>query len=188
MGATLKRQRPETLDMEVGSLTETPRTRHRPGPPGRNSPLSGADPVRRQRGTKSVAVRSGRIALSIVGAMATADVLALARSLKSVWTIEILVCMFRHRHRQWSELELVRELRASSPVVSRGLELLTSAGLVSRIDSAFQIDFADARLEEITAELAEVYSRRPLSLTSAIFEGNNAVRQFSDAFRLKGDK
>src|SRR5689334_11466314 len=119
--------------------------------------------------------------------MATADVLALARSLKSVWTIEILVCMFRQRHRQWSEPELVRELRASSPVVSRGLELLTSAGLVSRIDSAFQIDFADARLEEITAELAEVYSRRPLSLTSAIFEGNNAVRQFSDAFRLKGD-
>jgi len=54
----------------------------------------------------------------------------IASSFRSVWTLELLVVL-KGEKRAWSHEELVRTMRASYLVVTKGLDALEAAGLVS---------------------------------------------------------
>jgi hypothetical protein len=112
------------------------------------------------------------------------QVLAFARTIRSVWTIEILLCLARTPERRWREEELVRELRASASVVNKGLRTLSAVGLVGEDNSRFRYFPASDARRELVATLAELYRLRPLAVTSAIFEAENPVQRFANAFRI----
>jgi DNA-binding IclR family transcriptional regulator len=110
-------------------------------------------------------------------------------SFRSVWTLELLLLMWRSRSAQWSAGELVRELRASDAIVSEGLASLQAAGLVSpEADGTFRYAPASPRLDLCVQQLAQVYRDRPTAVTRAIFSRqNDGLQTFADAFRLKKD-
>jgi DNA-binding HxlR family transcriptional regulator len=112
------------------------------------------------------------------------QVLAFARTISSVWTIEVLLCLARTPERKWGEEELVRELRASASVVNKGLRTLSAAGLVREEDTRFHYFPASDALRELVAALAELYKVRPLAVTAAIFEADNPVQRFANAFKI----
>jgi hypothetical protein len=110
-------------------------------------------------------------------------------SIRSVWTLELLLLMWRSSARRWSPGDLVRELRASDAVVSEGLASLHTAGLVTPDgDGTFRYAPASARLDRCVQQLAQAYRERPTTVTKAIFGSpNDRLQTFADAFRLKKD-
>jgi hypothetical protein len=89
----------------------------------------------------------------------------------------------------WAPGELVRELRASDVVVSDGLALLQTAGLLApEPNGTFRYAPASTMLDQAVARLAQAYRDRPMMVTRAIFaHPNEKLESFADAFRLKKD-
>jgi DNA-binding FadR family transcriptional regulator len=110
-------------------------------------------------------------------------------SVRSVWTLELLLAMRRSGARARSPAELVRELRASDAILRDGLGVLQAAGLVApEPGGLFRYAPASKRLDRLVESLAEAYRERPSSVTKAIFESPDArLHTFADAFRLKRD-
>jgi DNA-binding FadR family transcriptional regulator len=110
-------------------------------------------------------------------------------SVRSVWTLELLLAMRRSGARAWSPAELVRELRASDAILRDGLAVLQAAGLVAPEPAGlFRYAPASKRLDDLVEALAEAYRDRPSSVTRVIFEPSDArLQSFADAFRLKRD-
>jgi len=118
------------------------------------------------------------------------DVLQFIHStIASVWTLELLLLLFRNPSSSWSAESLNRELRASALVVADGLAALTAAGLVVE-ESPGLYRFQPARPEigALLHRLAEVYAEFPFAVTQAILAApNRKIRTFADAFRIKKD-
>lgn len=110
-------------------------------------------------------------------------------SIRSVWTLELLLIMSRSTPTPWSPVQLVRELRASDAIVSDGLASLQAAGLVSsEREGSYRYAPASAPLDQCVQQLARVYRERPTAVTKAIFGNpNEKLHTFADAFRLKKD-
>jgi hypothetical protein len=117
------------------------------------------------------------------------DVLTfVASTVKSLWTLELLLLMRRHRDRAWRTDEAVAELRASTVVVRESLSDLSAAGLVAADDERhFCYRPASEQLDSFVRETEGLYTVKPLTIINAIAAApNEKLRIFADAFRLKG--
>ena len=116
------------------------------------------------------------------------DVLALAAAtIKSVWTLELLLLLRGDRARSWQAADLVRELRSSDVLVTQGLAKLKDAGLaVEEAQGSFRYQAASPDMEGFAGELEALYAAKRLSVVKAIMTApNDKLRFFADAFKLK---
>lgn len=110
-------------------------------------------------------------------------------SIRSVWTLELLLCVRRSPNKVWRRDELVRDMRASDLIVTEGLSALTTAGLVRPEAGGYRYAPASAALARLVDELEGLYRDRPVTVTNAIVSApNERLRTFADAFRFKRDK
>lgn len=111
------------------------------------------------------------------------------RSIKSVWTLDLMVLMRRHRERAWTPDALAVELRGNRALVQEALSNLVLAGLlVAEPDGSYRYQPAKAELETVAAEIERHYIERPLALIKAIASApNEKIQSFADAFRFKKD-
>lgn len=107
--------------------------------------------------------------------------------IKSVWSLELLLLLFREPAKAWRRDELVRELRGSEVVVKEALESLYSAGLVVENESGtFRFGPSTDPLNEMVASVDRVYTVRPMAIIKAITGSpNDRLRIFSDAFKFR---
>jgi len=117
------------------------------------------------------------------------DLLDFARSLGSVWTLELLLFLKGHAERALTAEELVRDMRASAFVVQGGLQTLESMGLVRANDEGtYRYSPTVPQLDEYVQQLEALYRDRPTSVIRAIFSTpTDMLQKFADAFRLKKD-
>lgn len=110
-------------------------------------------------------------------------------SIRSVWTVELLLHLLRSAHRTWTAEELVREMRASDIIVGEGLTTLLTAGLVSSDASGnFRYAPASSSLDNLVQQLAVLHRDRPSAVTKAIYSRpNEKLQTLADAFRFKKD-
>ncbi len=116
------------------------------------------------------------------------DVLAfVSASVKSLWALELLLTMRRHRPRAWETPELVKELRASTVVIREALASLTGVGLVATDDNGLHCYRpATEQLDGFVEGTESLYGVKPLAVINAIATApNEKLRIFADAFRLK---
>lgn len=108
-------------------------------------------------------------------------------SIRSVWTLELLLMIWRTSPAPWTAARLVQELRASELIVSDALASLQAAGLVLAEEGAtFRYAPAAPHLDRLVAQLEQLYRERPMAVTKAIFGSpNDKLQTFADAFRLK---
>jgi hypothetical protein len=111
-----------------------------------------------------------------------------ATSFPSVWALELLLAL-KHEPRPWPRDELVKSLRASDLVVSKALDALVAAGMVSieqegarylpvNADVSAQVDGAEA-----------LYRSRPNKVRRAIISASaSSAIAFADAFKLRRDE
>lgn len=119
--------------------------------------------------------------------MIDGDVLLLLRTtIRSVWTLELALLLWRTGDRAWRPGELVSELRASEGAINEGLERLLVDGLVQRSLDAYRFD-ASPRNTDLIERLEILNRERPVTVREAMFKGNDAVQSFADAFKLKKD-
>lgn len=123
--------------------------------------------------------------------MAEQQALALVRTvIRSVWALELLLLMRRDPDRRWSEDALVRELRASLPLVRQNLAQLETGGLIACEPEGCRFAPASPLLEKACAVLDRAYRERPVSVVNLIVGmSSENVQGFADAFRFKrGDE
>jgi hypothetical protein len=117
------------------------------------------------------------------------DLLLLLRSLRSVWTLQLLLTLWRAPARSWGAEELVLELRASDVVVRESLRELVSLGLARAEDQCrYCLDPTKPALADMVGRLDLLYRERQVSVIEAIFaRPDDALQNFSSAFKLKKD-
>ena len=120
--------------------------------------------------------------------MTEQDLLQFTRgSIRSVWALELLLLLKREPDRRWPHDELVRELRASTKVVTDSVQDFTAAGLVACEGETCAYAPASPLLAELCEALEQAYRRRPVSVINAIVSPKDKMQSFADAFRLKDD-
>ena len=115
------------------------------------------------------------------------DVLALIRSsIRTVWALELLLLLQKDRRREWNEAGLVRELRASRPVVRDSLVALRGAGVIAARVGRVRYQPRSAPLEDVVERLALAYEQRPGAVVKAIAAApDDRIQTFADAFRYR---
>lgn len=105
---------------------------------------------------------------------------------RSAWTIELLLTLKNGQH-SWPRAELVKALRASDLVVSRGVEELVAAGLIL-IEESGTVCYrpVSPALDGLVREVEAMYAKSP-DAVRRIIVSSAGVSAFADAFRLRKD-
>lgn len=110
-----------------------------------------------------------------------------ASSFPSVWALE-LILVLKSETRIWSQAELIASLRASEVVVTRALEALVIAGLVSEEPAGATYMPVSKLAADCVDQLDKLYRARPNAVRRAIVSaGTSGATAFADAFKLGKD-
>ena len=111
-------------------------------------------------------------------------VLTFVRStIKSAWSLELLLLLCRKPHPFWTGEALVRELRGSEHLVNESVAILSAAGLVELGEAGVRYCPQSSEQGALVTALVEIYGQKPLTVLKAIFASpNDKIRSFSDAF------
>ncbi|KRC78199.1 hypothetical protein [Sphingomonas sp. Root241] len=107
---------------------------------------------------------------------------------RSVWALELLCFLQKHRDRAWPQRELVITLRGSDLVVSQSVDALLAAGLVV-IDPGQLVRYqptSDA-VEALASAAESLYATRPDAVRRMIVTPRSSLSSFADAFKLRED-
>ena len=118
------------------------------------------------------------------------DLVAFIRnSVQSIWSLEVLLLLRRRAPQGLRQDEIVAALRSSPKLISRCLQQLADARLVHVDQETGAARFAPATpdLARLCDTLETASQDRPIAVRNAIIlSPNDKLRNFSDAFRLKG--
>ena len=111
----------------------------------------------------------------------------IASSFRSVWALELLLVL-KSEGRPWSRDELVATMRASDLVVTKALDALEAAGLVSNNGDKAQYMPVSNDVAALVDEAEKLYAKRPDAVRRAIVSASAGdATAFADAFRLRKD-
>ena len=111
----------------------------------------------------------------------------IASSFRSVWALELLLVL-KSEGRPWSRDELVATMRASDLVVTKALDALEAAGLVSNNGDKAQYMPVSKDVAALVDDAEELYAKRPDAVRRAIVSASAGdATAFADAFRLRKD-
>jgi hypothetical protein len=112
----------------------------------------------------------------------------LARSVKTVWALELLLFLRQHAQDHWSTQQLSTELRSSRGVVHSVLPILIRDGLVTEGESDRFRYAAKAEVDAVVAQLELLYKERPVTIVRAIaLASESQIQGLADAFRFRKD-
>ena len=111
----------------------------------------------------------------------------IASSFRSIWALELLLVL-KSADRPWSHEELVATMRASDLVVSKALDALEAAGLVSNLGDKAQYMPVSDQVAALVDQAELLYAKRPDAVRRAIVSTSAGdAAAFADAFRLRKD-
>jgi len=111
----------------------------------------------------------------------------IAASFPSVWALELLLLLKRER-RLWKSGELLESLRASDLVISKAVDALMAAGLVSAEQGGVTYLPVNPDVEKLIDRVEELYRGRPNKVRRAIVSAStSSAVAFADAFKLRRD-
>jgi hypothetical protein len=107
---------------------------------------------------------------------------------RSVWALELLLAVKRDPDRRWPVEALVRELRASTSLVTDNLRDFERTGLAVRDDDGcYRYAPASPLLDELCGMLEEAYRQRPVAIINLIAKPRDALQSLADAFKFRGE-
>jgi hypothetical protein len=107
-------------------------------------------------------------------------------AIPSVWALELLQVLYRHRERSWRIGDLVAELRSSQTATEPAIAALHAAGLIVVEGDACRYQPASDTIAQLAVRTLELYAVRPASVIGAVMSGpNDKLRMFANSFRLK---
>lgn len=113
----------------------------------------------------------------------------IGRHIHSVWQLETLLCLKRSNGKTINSHEVAKELYISEDAVSKQLNDLVRIGVAEQEQKGvFKYKPSSPDLSSTLDILDELYSKRRVAITDAIYRQSNPSMQFSEAFDLKGDE
>ena len=111
-------------------------------------------------------------------------VLSFVRSaIKSAWSLELLLLLYRDPDQAWTGEALVRELRGSEHLVDDSVATLADVGVVAVSEAGARYEPQSDEQRALVAALVELYRQKPLTVLKTIFASpSQKIRSFSDAF------
>ena len=105
---------------------------------------------------------------------------------RSVWALELLCFLKKHRDRAWPQRELVVALRGSDLVVSQSVESLLAAGLVViEPEDLVRYQPTSDAVDSLASAAEALYATRPDSIRRMIVaQASSGLSSFADAFKL----
>lgn len=119
--------------------------------------------------------------------MLDSDLLSFVRaSIRSTWSLELLLLLRKQAPRALAADELVRALRGTPSLVAQCLDQLQRAGLIIQEDEkAWRYAPAAPALDDLTGQLERAYAERPVAVINAIAASpDDRLKSFSDAFKF----
>lgn len=113
------------------------------------------------------------------------------RRIDNIEQLEILLLLHRLGERSWSAEEVAEALRVTPRAAARHLEALTGRNLLDvRLGDEVRYRFAPAvpKLTTETKALADCYRERRSEVVALVAATRRSLRDFSDAFRIKGKR
>lgn len=105
---------------------------------------------------------------------------------RSIWALEVLLLLRSKAPAALTQEEIVSALRASPGLISRIVDQLAAANLIVDESGACRFE-CDPALAKLCEALEAAAQDRPIALRDAIASSpNHKLRNFSEAFRLKG--
>lgn len=112
----------------------------------------------------------------------------LARAVRSVWALELLLFLREHALNSWSVDQLSVEQRSSRSVVHRAIPALIREGLVREVDGARYQYRAEGDIDQLVASLEHLYKERPVTIVRAIvLASDDQIQSLADAFKFRRD-
>jgi len=109
-------------------------------------------------------------------------------TVKTVWSLELLLFMRRGADRAWTADQMVRELRSSRNIVTESIAVFVQAGVLREEEAGYRYGPASEDLDRLVARLAQEYAERPSTVVNAIVEAQSGkLQDFANAFRIKRD-
>jgi hypothetical protein len=109
-------------------------------------------------------------------------------SVKTVWSLELLLFMRRDPQRAWTIDQVVRELRSSRNIVTEAIGVFVQGGILREEEAGFRYGPATDELDRLVEQLAREYAERPTTVVNAIVEVQSGkLQDFANAFRIKRD-
>ncbi|NIJ19120.1 DNA-binding transcriptional MocR family regulator [Sphingomonas naasensis] len=108
---------------------------------------------------------------------------------RSVWALELLCFLRKHRDRAWPQRDLVAALRGSDLVVSQSIESLLAAGLVV-IEPGQLVRYqpTSEAVDDLADAAQTLYASRPDAVRRMIVAPTpSGLTSFADAFKLWRD-
>lgn len=109
-------------------------------------------------------------------------------SLRSLWALELLLFMRRHRDQDWTVESLVAELRGSRHLVEQLLGDFSRSGLIASAEGRHRFQPAGEATDRLCDRLDVAFRERPIAIAALIAKPANNVQAFADAFRIKREK
>lgn len=110
----------------------------------------------------------------------------IAASFTSIWALELLLILKRAGG-ACTRQDLLTRLRASELVVSRAVDSLVAAGLISNEADTALYQPASRSVAAKVEKAEELYHRRPDAVRRRIVNAQTgAAKAFSDAFKFRG--
>jgi hypothetical protein len=110
----------------------------------------------------------------------------------SVAELELLLLLYKHATREWSDAELAEELRIDPAWAGRRLDEMSYKGLLVRQGdpmARYCYSVGSPAQDSLMAALAQCYEKRRVSIVTLIYsKPKDHIRSFADAFRLREDK
>lgn len=93
--------------------------------------------------------------------------------IRSLWTLELLLLLYRHPERRWSIEQANRELRASPYLIETRLEELERKGLAARDGAYWRYAPRSDDLRDTVAHLSSQFRERPFAIVNVIFSAQD---------------
>lgn len=101
----------------------------------------------------------------------------------STWALELLLLLNSNVKRHWTEDQIVSEMHATAPLVSKILGQFQHRGFVERHGGKWV--YSAKQCHPLIQSLAVMYRERPHATVRLIFN-NDPIQSFADAFKFKG--
>jgi hypothetical protein len=110
-------------------------------------------------------------------------------TIKSVWTLELLLHLRKNSKTDFTVEQLTHELRGSRTMATEALSQLHIAGLITDQDGRqFRYRSASEQIDGLVAQLERIYAERPTTLIKEIASSpSSKIQSFADAFKFRKD-
>jgi hypothetical protein len=113
----------------------------------------------------------------------------IATHIESVVVLEVLLLLYHEPQREWTQIDVARELRIEASWTGARLKALTRAGLVCEVGPTphcYRYYPETLDLNAAVAALARTYTERPLTVISYIYSRPSLIlRRLADALRMR---